>query len=172
MVYCTIWIENNQCNVPHILENILRHLVQNEWLFPKCQVNSAIFQSYWNFEMDYGQFNYIQVCIFCRLKVLFNFYVRRTVRRQDFGAKFNHTFHNGAPVADILKITWCSQFKVLMAIILTQCISLLANDYQFRYYVLKQCFSGIELIRAHWDILNCSPMFKVEVVYLIIHKLS
>ena len=25
-----------------------------------------------------------------------------TVRRQDFGAKFNLTYHNGAPVADIL----------------------------------------------------------------------
>ena len=122
--------------------------------------------------MNNEQFNYIKACIFCRLKLLFNIYVKRTVRRPDFGAKFNLTFHNGAPVADILKITIWSQFKVLMAILFTQCISLLANDYQFLYYVLKQCFSGIELISAHWDILNCSPMFKVEVVYLIIHKLS
>ena len=44
-------------------------------------------------------FNYIQACIFSRLK-LFNFYVKRTVRRQDFGAKFNLKYHNGAPVAD------------------------------------------------------------------------
>ena len=55
--------------------------------------------------MDYGLFNYIQACIFSRLKLLFNFYVKRTVRRQDFGAKFNLTFHNGAPVADILSIS-------------------------------------------------------------------
>ena len=56
--------------------------------------------------MDYGLFNYIQACIFSRLKLLFNFYVKRTVRRQDFGAKFNLTFHNGVPVADILKENW------------------------------------------------------------------
>ena len=37
-----------------------------------------------------------------RLKLLFNFYVNRTIRRQDFGAKFNITYHNGAPVSDIL----------------------------------------------------------------------
>ena len=36
------------------------------------------------------------------LNLLFNFYVKRTVHRQDFGAKFNLTYHNGAPVADIL----------------------------------------------------------------------
>ena len=53
--------------------------------------------------MDSGLFNYLQACIFSRLKLLFNFYVKRTVGRQDFGAKFNLTFHNGAPVADILK---------------------------------------------------------------------
>ena len=53
--------------------------------------------------MDYGLFDYIQACIFSRLKLLLNFYVKRTVRRQDFGAKFNLTFHNGAPVADIIK---------------------------------------------------------------------
>ena len=53
--------------------------------------------------MDDGLFDYIQACIFSRLKLLFNSYVKRTVRRQDFGAKFNLTFHNGAPVADILK---------------------------------------------------------------------
>ena len=34
--------------------------------------------------------------------LLFNFYVKRTVHRQDFGAKFNLTYHNGTPVADIL----------------------------------------------------------------------
>ena len=47
--------------------------------------------------------NYIQACIFSRLKLLFNFYVKRTVGRQDFDAKFNLTYYNGAPVADILK---------------------------------------------------------------------
>ena len=41
---------------------------------------------------------------FSRLKLLFNFYVKRTVHRQDFDAKFNLTYHNGAPVADILKL--------------------------------------------------------------------
>ena len=40
-------------------------------------------------------------CVFSRLKLLFNFYANKTVRRQDFGAKFNH--HNGAPAAEILK---------------------------------------------------------------------
>ena len=59
-----------------------------------------------NFQMDYGLFNYIQACIFSRLKLLFNFYVKRTVRSQDFGAKFNLTFHNGAPVADILNSSY------------------------------------------------------------------
>ena len=43
---------------------------------------------FWNFSL-------------CRL---LNFYVKRTVRRQDFGAKFNLTYHNGAPVEDILKL--------------------------------------------------------------------
>ena len=61
--------------------------------------------------MDCGLFNYIQACIFSRLKLLFNFYVKRTVRKQDFGAKFNLTFHNGAPVADILKLLF---FRVIM----------------------------------------------------------
>ena len=41
--------------------------------------------------------------IFSRLKSLFNFYVKRTAHRQDFGAKFNLTYHNGALAADILK---------------------------------------------------------------------
>ena len=63
---------------------------------------SVILQSHWNFSD--GLFNYIQACIFSRLKLLFNFYVKRIVRRQDFGAKFNLTYHNGAPVADILKV--------------------------------------------------------------------
>ena len=34
--------------------------------------------------------------------MLFNFYVKRTVHRQDSGVKFNLAYHNGAPVADIL----------------------------------------------------------------------
>ena len=42
-------------------------------------------------------------CIFSRLNLLFNFYAKKTVRRPDFGAKFNLTYHNGAPVAEILK---------------------------------------------------------------------
>ena len=63
------------------------------------QTDSAILQSYWNF--PYGLSNYIQACIFSRLKLLFHFYVKRTIHRQDFGAKFNLTYHNGAPVADI-----------------------------------------------------------------------
>ena len=64
-------------------------------------INSVILQSYWNFPN--GLFNYIKDCIFSRLKLLFNFYVKRTVHRQDFGAKFNVTYRNGAPVEDILK---------------------------------------------------------------------
>ena len=64
-------------------------------------MNSAILQSYWNFSD--GLFNYIQAGIFSQLKLLFNFYVKRTVRRQHFGAKFNLTYHNGAPVLDILR---------------------------------------------------------------------
>ena len=55
---------------------------------------------YWNFSD--GLLNYIQACIFSRLKLCFNFRVKRTVRRQDFGAKFNLTYDNRAPVADIL----------------------------------------------------------------------
>ena len=45
-----------------------------------------------------------------------------------------------------------SQFKVLMAAFVTKCIPLFANDFQFLYYVLKQCLSVLELIRAHWGI--------------------
>ena len=45
----------------------------------------------------------MQTCIFSRLKSLFNIYIKRTVHRQDFGAKFNLTCHNGALVEDILK---------------------------------------------------------------------
>ena len=48
--------------------------------------------------------HYIQVCILFLLKLMFNFYVKRTVRRQDFAAKFNLTYHKGAPVADILNL--------------------------------------------------------------------
>ena len=59
-----------------------------------------ILQSYWNFPN--GLFSYVQACIFSRLKLLFNFYVKRTVHKQDFGAKFNLAYHNGVPIADIL----------------------------------------------------------------------
>ena len=41
-----------------------------------------------------------------------------------------------------------------MAIFFTKCVSLFANNYQFLCYVLKQSLSVLELIRAHWDILN------------------
>ena len=64
-------------------------------------INSVILESYWNFPN--GLFNYIQAYAFSRLKLLFNFYVKRTVHRQDFGAKFRLTYHNGASVEDILK---------------------------------------------------------------------
>ena len=47
---------------------------------------------------------------FLPIELLFNFYVKKTVRRQDFGAKFNLTYHNGAPVADILK----SQYQIFL----------------------------------------------------------
>ena len=43
---------------------------------------------------------------FSRLRRHLNFYVKRTVYGQDFGAKFNLTYHNGAPVADILKANY------------------------------------------------------------------
>ena len=49
-----------------------------------------------------GLFNNIQSWNYSRLKLLFNFYARRTVQRQDFGAKFKLSYHNGVPVADIL----------------------------------------------------------------------
>ena len=58
------------------------------------------------------------------------------------------------------KIRLRSQFKVLMAIFFAKCISLFANDWQFLYYALKQRLSGLELIRAYWGILHCSPMFN------------
>ena len=59
-----------------------------------------------------------------------------------------------------IEITICSQFKVLMVIFSTKCISLFVNDLQFMYHVLKQCLPGLELTRARWGILNCSPMFN------------
>ena len=65
-----------------------------------------------------------------------------------------------ANLKDQIEITIWSQFKVLMAIFFTKCISLLASDQQFLYYILKQCLSGLELIRAHWGMLYCSPMFN------------
>ena len=37
------------------------------------------------------------------MKGLIQFFVKTTVHRQDFGAKFNFTYHNGTPVADIPK---------------------------------------------------------------------
>ena len=46
----------------------------------------------------------------------------------------------------MVSIQSSNEFKVLMVIFFTKCISLLANDYQFLYYVLKQCLSGLELI--------------------------
>ena len=58
-------------------------------LFRKCQNNLAILQSYWNFADDYSVT--CKLAFFSRLKFLFNFYVKRNVHRQDFGAKFTHT---------------------------------------------------------------------------------
>ena len=40
------------------------------------------------------------------MNLLFNFYFKRTVLRQDFVAKFNLTYHNGPPVTDILKTNY------------------------------------------------------------------
>ena len=47
---------------------------------------------HWNFLN--GLFNYIQACNYFRLKLLFNFYAKRTVHRQNFGA----------PIEDMLKL--------------------------------------------------------------------
>ena len=60
-------------------------------------------------------------------------------------------------------ITICSQFKVLMTIFFTKCISLFASDYQFLYYALKQCLSALGLIRAHWGILYCSSLLYAPI---------
>ena len=51
-----------------------------------------------------------------------------------------------------------NQFEVQMAIVFTKCISLFQDDQQFLYYVVKQCLSGLELIKAHGGILYCLPM--------------
>ena len=67
----------------------------------KCQANFSDITIILKFSD--GLFNYIQACMFLRLKLLFNFYVERTAHRKDFGTKFNFTYHNGLPVADILK---------------------------------------------------------------------
>ena len=57
---------------------------------------------------DYMETNlhdfYVQEeCAAARRANNLNFYVKRTVHTQDFGAKVNLTYHNGAHVADILK---------------------------------------------------------------------
>ena len=54
------------------------------------------------FQMDYS-ITY-KLAFLSGLKLLFNFYVKRTVNRQDFAAKFNFTNQNGASVADILDV--------------------------------------------------------------------
>ena len=54
-----------------------------------------VFQKiFWDTLYKMNLFNYMQACIFSRLKLLFNFYAKRTIRRKDFGAKFNLTYHN------------------------------------------------------------------------------
>ena len=56
------------------------------------------------------------------MKLLFNFYVKRTVCRQDFDAKFNLTYHNGAPVVDIsLRVFKGSVFNLDTNIVLIIC---------------------------------------------------
>ena len=94
----------------------------------KRQTNSAILQSYWDFPD--ALFNHIQAGIFSRLNPLFNFYVKRIVDRQTFGAKFNLTYHNGAPVADILKL---GILKLITNMALT-----IQNDVIIRKTVKKQ----------------------------------
>ena len=63
-----------------------------------------ILQSYWNFPN--GLFKYIQACNYSRLKLSFHFYVKRTVHRQEFGAKLSLTTHSDALVVDILKFAY------------------------------------------------------------------
>ena len=138
--YMLIWcivpygLEIINAMFPRILENILRHPVSNEWLFWKCQINSAILQSHSNFPN--GLFSYIQAFIFSGLKLSFNFYVKRTVSRQAFGAKFNLTYHNGAPVANILKVDrescYCS-FLMRIKIIQIVLLSLLVYSPAFSF---------------------------------------
>ena len=35
---------------------------------------------------------------------------------------------------------------------------------------MKQRLSGLELIRAHWGILYCSPMFKDDRAFSLLHQ--
>ena len=63
-----------------------------------CFESVRIIQGYYNrtgiFQMDY-LITYKLVCCLT--------FMSRGLRRQDFGAKFNRAYHNGVPVADILK---------------------------------------------------------------------
>ena len=71
-------------------------------------INSVILESYWNFPN--GLFNYIQAYTFSRLKLLFNFYVKRTVHRQEFGANLgSHT------IMALLSRTSLRKFKEIHA---------------------------------------------------------
>ena len=72
-----------------------------------CFESLIIIQCYYN-RTGIFQTNYSinTICIFFRLELLSNFYVKRTVHRQDFGAKSCLTCHNGVPVADILKVMY------------------------------------------------------------------
>ena len=102
------------CTIPYGLEiiNAMFHVFQKIFRDTLYKMNDCLesvrsIQRYYNRTGIFsdGLFNYMQACIFSRLKLLFNFYVKRTVRRQDSGAKFNLTYHNGAPVADTLDLT-------------------------------------------------------------------
>ena len=73
--------------------------------FEKVSDYSAILQFHWN--VPNGLFNYIQAYIFCWLKLLFNFYAKRTVHRQGFGAKFNLSY----PVMELLSRTSLNSTK-------------------------------------------------------------
>ena len=75
--------------------------------FEKCLTNLLILQLHWNFPN--GLFNYIQACIFSLLNLLFNFYAKRTIHMQDFGAKFYLSYHNGAPAERKKHLRWVAE---------------------------------------------------------------
>ena len=66
----------------------------------------------------------VQACIFSRLKLLFNFYVKRTVRRQDFGAKFNLTYHQTS-----LNLKYCISLNTFLAVL---CVKVTFNAQMYQ----------------------------------------